>query len=84
MIPLPPPGKPRRMSGRVLKPEVLQSAGRALADRNLHDIARINRWFGGHRALARRLEVLAPRASKVSVLDVPHATSFPRSIPNMI
>ena len=37
-------------SGRVLKPELLETAGLALADKNLRDMARFNRWFGTHRA----------------------------------
>ena len=67
---LPPPSKPIRVSGRVLKPELLQSADPALADRNLRDLARINRWFGGHRALLSVLNELAPRDEQFSVLDV--------------
>jgi 2-polyprenyl-3-methyl-5-hydroxy-6-metoxy-1,4-benzoquinol methylase len=67
---LPPLAKPIRLSGRVLKPELLQSADRALADRNLRDIARINRWFGGHRALLSVMNELAPRGKQFSVLDV--------------
>ncbi len=67
---LPPPAKPIRMSGRVLKPEMLQSADRALADRNLRDMVDINRWFGGHRALLSVMSELAPRGKQFSVLDV--------------
>ena len=43
-------GKPILRSGRVLKSELLETADPAHADRNLRDIARINTWFGGHRA----------------------------------
>src|SRR5260221_14294982 len=75
---LPPTGKPIRMSGRVPQPELLQSADRALADRNLHDIARINRWFGGHRTLLGVLNELASRASKFSVLDKQSSVSTGR------
>jgi ubiquinone/menaquinone biosynthesis C-methylase UbiE len=57
-------------SGRVLQPELLESADATLADRNLRDIARINRWFGGHRALLRVLKDLAPPQKPFSVLDV--------------
>ena len=67
---LPLPAKPIRMSGRVLKPELLQNAERALAERNLHGIARINRWFGGHRALLSVMNELAPRGKQFSVLDI--------------
>jgi SAM-dependent methyltransferase len=57
-------------SGRVLQPELLESADPTLAARNLRDIARINRWFGGHRALLRVLKDLAPPEKPFSVLDV--------------
>jgi SAM-dependent methyltransferase len=57
-------------SGRVLRPELLESADPTLADRNLCDIARINRWFGGHRALLRVLKALAPPQEPFTVLDV--------------
>jgi hypothetical protein len=48
----------------------LESAEPALADGNLRDIARINSWFGGHRALLRILKDLAPPQKQFSVLDV--------------
>jgi hypothetical protein len=38
-------------SGRALQPELLECAGPEPAGRNLREIARINRWFGGHVAL---------------------------------
>lgn len=56
--------------GRVLKPELLDSAAGELRDRNLQDIARINRWCGGHRILLRVLrDIVSPRDG-FSVLDV--------------
>jgi SAM-dependent methyltransferase len=54
----------------VLKPELLDSAERELRNRNLHDIARINRWCGGHRILLRVLSDLVRPQEKFSVLDV--------------
>ena len=45
-------------SGRAIQPELLECAGAESADRNLRDIARINRWLGGHRALLRILRDL--------------------------
>ena len=36
--------------GRALRRELLECAGPEPADRNLRDIARITRWFGGHPA----------------------------------
>src|SRR5579862_9538924 len=57
-------------SCRILRPELLESAASTLADRNLRDIARINRWFGGHRSLLRVLKDLARPGEQFSVLDV--------------
>ena len=56
--------------GRVLKPELLDSAVCELRNRNLHDITRINRWCGGHRILLRVLRDLASPRERFSVLDV--------------
>jgi SAM-dependent methyltransferase len=63
-------GKLIRESGRRLRPELLESAEPELASRNLRDIARINRWFGGHRALLRVFKDLAHRQEQFSVLDI--------------
>lgn len=57
-------------TGRVLEPEWLERAGRAHAGRNLCELARINRWFGGHRALLRIMKDLVDPAEHFSVLDV--------------
>jgi SAM-dependent methyltransferase len=67
---IPQRGKPILRSGRVLKSELLETADPAHADRNLRDIARINSWFGGHRALLRVLKKLSPRQGQFSLLDV--------------
>lgn len=56
--------------GRMLKPELLDSAACELRNRNLHDIARINRWCGGHRVLLRVLRDLVRSRERFSVLDV--------------
>jgi SAM-dependent methyltransferase len=56
--------------GRVLKPELLDSAGHELRDLNLQDIVRINRWCGGHRVLLRVLRDLVSSRERFSVLDV--------------
>jgi 2-polyprenyl-3-methyl-5-hydroxy-6-metoxy-1,4-benzoquinol methylase len=56
--------------GRALKPELLESAGAAYADRNLRELARINRWFGGHRALLGMMRDLAHPQEHFSLLDV--------------
>jgi SAM-dependent methyltransferase len=56
--------------GRVLKPELLDSAPSELRNRNLGDIARINRWCGGHRVLLSVLRGLVNSRDKFSVLDV--------------
>jgi SAM-dependent methyltransferase len=57
-------------SRRVLGTELLECAESAPADRNLRDIARINRWFGGHHALLRMMRDLATSDERFSVLDV--------------
>jgi SAM-dependent methyltransferase len=54
----------------MLRPELLDSAEQGLADRNLRDLARINRWFGGHRILLRVLRDLVGPREQFSVLDV--------------
>ena len=54
----------------MLKPELLDSAGRELRDLNLQDIARINRWCGGHRVLLRVLRGLVSSRERFSVLDI--------------
>jgi 2-polyprenyl-3-methyl-5-hydroxy-6-metoxy-1,4-benzoquinol methylase len=64
------PNKLIRRSGRILRPELLESANYTLADRNLRDIARINRWLGGHRALLRVLKDLVHPREPFSILDV--------------
>ena len=55
---------------RVLEPEWLDSAHPSAAERNLHDLARINRWFGGRQVLLRVFKGLAHPCEKFSVLDV--------------
>ena len=55
---------------RVLGTELLERAESAPADRNLRDIARINRWFGGHHALLRMMRDLVASDEHFSVLDV--------------
>ncbi|HLY17333.1 MAG TPA: methyltransferase domain-containing protein [Bryobacteraceae bacterium] len=51
------------------QPELLETAEPVLADRNLCDLARINRWFGGHRALLQILGELAP-VEPFTLLDI--------------
>jgi SAM-dependent methyltransferase len=55
---------------RVVRAEGLDSADAVEAERNLRDIARINRWFGGHRTLIRLLRGLVPPHDRFSILDV--------------
>jgi hypothetical protein len=57
-------------SCRALKPELLETAGLALAERNLRDMARINQWFGPHRALLRVIKNLVSPQEQFSLLDV--------------
>jgi 2-polyprenyl-3-methyl-5-hydroxy-6-metoxy-1,4-benzoquinol methylase len=63
-------GHPSKWSGRRLKPELLECAGPADAARNLRELASINRWFGGHRALLRMMRDLVHPNERFSVLDV--------------
>jgi 2-polyprenyl-3-methyl-5-hydroxy-6-metoxy-1,4-benzoquinol methylase len=55
---------------RRLKPELLECAGPADADRNLRELASINRWLGGHRALLRMMKGLVHPNERFSLLDV--------------
>ena len=57
-------------SGRAIQPELLECAGPGPAERNLRDIARINRWFGGHFALLRVMRDLVDPHERFSLLDV--------------
>jgi SAM-dependent methyltransferase len=58
------------VSGRVLRSERLESSAPAAVERNLRDIARINRWFGGHRTLLKLLNEFVEPADHFSILDV--------------
>jgi SAM-dependent methyltransferase len=57
-------------SGRILKPELMDNADAAVAAVCLRDIARINRWFGGHRVLVQVLKELIKPGERFSILDV--------------
>ncbi len=56
--------------GRSLEAEWLDDAPFPAAQRNLQDLARINRWFGGHRALLEVFRTLAHPYDHFTVLDV--------------
>src|SRR5437588_9632215 len=56
-------------SSRVLGTELLEYAGLAPADRSLRDIARINRWFGGHNALLRMMGISSNNPGSVGTHD---------------
>lgn len=58
------------MNDRVVKPERLKSAAPSVAKRNLQDLARINRWFGGHLSLLQVFNTLVHPSDRFSVLDV--------------
>lgn len=58
------------LSARVLQPELMDHADAATAEVCLRDIARINRWFGGHRVLAQTLKTLVQPGETFSILDV--------------
>lgn len=61
--------QPVRGDGRELKPQLLDFSEPNMVKKNLRDIARINRWFGG-RALLRLLRKLVRPKDQFSVLDV--------------
>ena len=63
-------GSLSRWKGRALNPELLDFAGPAYADRNLRELALINRWSGGHRSLLRIMRDLVHPQEHFSVLDV--------------
>jgi 2-polyprenyl-3-methyl-5-hydroxy-6-metoxy-1,4-benzoquinol methylase len=63
-------GSVSKWRDRALKPELLDAAGPECADRNLRELARINRWFGGHRALLRVMRDLVHPQEHFTVLDV--------------
>ena len=55
---------------RTLQPELMDSASAADVALNLRDLSRINRWFGGNRALAKVLDPYLRRNPEALVLDV--------------
>jgi len=55
---------------RVLKPELMDDADPVEAAVCLRDLARINRWFGGHRILVRALKTQVQPGEPFSILDV--------------
>ena len=55
---------------RVLKPELMDNADAAEAAVCLRDLARINRWLGGHRSLVQVLRTLLQPGERFSILDV--------------
>lgn len=57
-------------NGRVILPELLDTAGDEDAARNLADIARLNRWFGPHAIVRRLLAETVGRGEPFSMLDV--------------
>jgi 2-polyprenyl-3-methyl-5-hydroxy-6-metoxy-1,4-benzoquinol methylase len=58
------------LPARVLQSEMLDIVGPELAEPNLLDLARINRWFGGHRCLLRVMSSLADPMQDFTILDV--------------
>ncbi len=58
------------MPPRVVEPELLDSAPDAEAGASLRDLARINRWLGGHSASLREIADARQGRDEFSVLDV--------------
>ena len=68
-------GVPASLKRRVIEPEILDTLPAHEARRSLHDLTRLNRFFGGHtalRSLLRRLDLR--RDQHFSVLDVGSAS----------
>jgi SAM-dependent methyltransferase len=59
---------------RVIEPEELDRASADDSKRALADLARVNRYFGGHRVLRQIIAGLARRDERFSFLDVGAAT----------
>jgi hypothetical protein len=57
-------------NGRVIAPEWLDSAEPRSAERNLRELARVNRWFGGHWVLAGLLRGLVRADEDFTLLDL--------------
>jgi len=57
-------------NGRSLRAERLEAAEVEEVQENLLDIARINRWFGGHRTLLQLLRGLVGPLDRFSIVDV--------------
>jgi 2-polyprenyl-3-methyl-5-hydroxy-6-metoxy-1,4-benzoquinol methylase len=64
----------RGYAERRVEPEWLDQPGRHDPQRNLRDLERLNRWFGGHAALLARLGEIVERDEPFRVLDVGAAT----------
>jgi SAM-dependent methyltransferase len=60
----------KRTNGRIILPEMLDSLAPEEGVANLRDLARINRWLGGHRILISLLRRFAGRMERFSFLDV--------------
>ena len=58
------------LSGRVLKPEILDTLPYDQARASLSDLVRLNRRWGGYSTLQRLVEDAVPRGEPLSVLDV--------------
>jgi SAM-dependent methyltransferase len=56
-------------NSRLVQPELLDAASAGGAEKNLADLVKINRWFGGHRLVCKLLAPVAPNG-RFSVLDV--------------
>ncbi|MFN3323155.1 MAG: methyltransferase domain-containing protein [Bryobacteraceae bacterium] len=56
--------------GRIILPELLDSAEPDEARENLRDLVRINRWLGGHRVLGWMLRRFVHPGERFTVLDI--------------
>lgn len=61
---------PVLFSQRLIQPELLDRADPDVARRNLKDLVRINRYFGGHSTIEKTLAAVASRDEPFTLLDI--------------
>lgn len=64
----------RCLHGRVLKPEILDTLPPEEARDSLADLARINKYWGGHSTLRKLIDEVIPRDEAFTLLDVGSAS----------
>jgi hypothetical protein len=62
------------MNDRMIRPELLDSAGTEAAEASVRDLARCNRWLGGHAVRHSVFRTVAGPRERFSVLDIGSAS----------